>query len=99
MVYSNLHVKSDKDFQIIVVVYVDNIIFDDSKNELFKDFSNKMQSEFEMYTLGELAYFLGLQVNPLKNGIFISEIKYVKELLKKFTMEDCKLISTPMTMR
>ena len=47
--------------------------------------------------IGELSYFLGLQVNQLKNGIFISQIKYVKEMLKKFTMEDCKPMSTPMT--
>jgi len=46
--------------------------------------------------IGELAYFIGLQINQLKNGIFISEIKYVKEMLKKFSMEDCKPMSTPM---
>jgi len=49
-----------------------------------------------MSMIGELSYFLGLQVNQLKTGIFISQIKYVKELLKKFTMEECKPISTPM---
>lgn len=49
-----------------------------------------------MSMIGELAYFLGLKVNQLKNDIFISQIKYVKEMLKKFKMEDCKSISNPM---
>ena len=61
-----------------------------------KDFANQMQTEFEMSMIGELSYFLGLQVNQLKNGIFISQIKYVKEMLKKFIMEDCNPVSTPM---
>ena len=46
--------------------------------------------------IGELSFFLGLQVNQMKNGIFISQNKYVKEMLKKFTMDDCKPVSTPM---
>jgi len=46
--------------------------------------------------IGELSYFLGLQVSQLKNGIFISKIKYVNEVLKKFTMEDCKSVNIPM---
>ena len=63
---------------------------------MYKDFANQMQIEFEMSIIGELSYFLGLQVNQLKNGIFILQIKYVKEMMKKFTMEDCKPMSTPM---
>lgn len=55
-----------------------------------------MQTEFEMSMVGELSYFMGLQINQLDKGIFISQIKYVKEMLKKFNMEDNKLVSTPM---
>lgn len=69
-------------------MYVDDIIFGGCKDELCKVFTNQMQNEFEMFMIGELTYFLGLQVNQLKIGIFISQIKYVKEMLKKFTMED-----------
>jgi len=97
MVDNNLYIKSEDNHQIIIVIYVDDIIFGGSKDEMCKDFANQMQTEFEMSMIGELSYFLGLQVNQLKNGIFISQIKYVKELLKKFTMEDCKPVSTPMT--
>jgi len=99
MVDNNLYVKSDMDFHIIIVVYVDDIIFGGSKDKLCKEFANQMQSKFEMSMLGELAYFLGLQVNKLKNGIFISQIKYVKEMSKKFMMEDCKSVNIPRTMR
>ena len=56
-----------------------------------------MQSEFEMSMLGELNFFLGLYISQLNDGIFISQSKYIKEMLKKFGMEDCKPISTPMT--
>ena len=55
-----------------------------------------MQSEFEMSLLGELTYFLGLQISQQDKGIFICQAKYIKEILKKFKMEDCKPILTPM---
>jgi hypothetical protein len=49
-----------------------------------------------MSMLGELTFFLGLQVSQLDKGIFISQTKYIKEMLKKFQMEDCKPMNTPM---
>jgi hypothetical protein len=55
-----------------------------------------MESEFEMSMIGELSYFLGLQIKQLKNGIFVSQGKYIKDMLKKFGMKDAKAISTPM---
>jgi hypothetical protein len=55
-----------------------------------------MQTEFEMSMIGELSYFLGLQVKQSSAGIFISQEKYLKEILKKFQMEDSSIVSTPM---
>jgi hypothetical protein len=55
-----------------------------------------MQNEFEMSLLGELSFFLGLQICQRNQGIFISQTKYIKEMLKRFGMEDCKLVTTPM---
>lgn len=55
-----------------------------------------MQNEFETSMIGEILYLLGLQVSKKEKGISISQIKYVKEVLKNFTMEDCKPMSTPM---
>ena len=54
-----------------------------------------MASEFEISMIGELSYFLGLQINQLKSGTFMSQGKYIKDMLKKFGMDDVKAISTP----
>ena len=58
-----------------------------------------MMSEFEMSMFGEIKFFVGLQINQLKHGNFITQSKYVKEILKKFGMEDSKPINTPMVTR
>jgi hypothetical protein len=55
-----------------------------------------MANEFEMSMIGELSYFLGLPIKQLKNGTFVSQGKYIKDMLKKFGMSDSKAISTPM---
>ena len=55
-----------------------------------------MASEFEMSMIGELCYFLGLQIKQMKNGTFVSQGKYIKDMLKKFGMNESKAISTPM---
>jgi hypothetical protein len=55
-----------------------------------------MQNEFEMSLLGELSFFMGLQIHQRSQGIFISQTKYIREMLKRFKMEDCKPVITPM---
>jgi hypothetical protein len=55
-----------------------------------------MHNEFEMSLLGELSFFLGLQIRQNNQGIFISQTKYIRERLKRFGMEDCKTVTTPM---
>ncbi len=81
---------------IIIKVYVDDIIFGSDDEQLSQEFSEVMQREFEMSMIGELGFFLGLQISQKENGIFISQSKYVKEMLKKFQMEDCKPVRTLM---
>ena len=77
-------------------IYVDDIIFG-STNELFcEEFGKMMSKEFEMSMIGELSFFLGLQIKQLKDGIFISQSKYLKDMLKKFGLENAKPIKTPM---
>jgi len=56
-----------------------------------------MQGEFEMSMMGELSFFLGLQVKQSKEGILICQSKYCKDILKKFEMEACKATTTPMS--
>ncbi|WJX78108.1 hypothetical protein P8452_61362 [Trifolium repens] len=55
-----------------------------------------MQDEFEMSMMGELKFFLGIQINQGKDGTYIHKSKHTKELLKKFNLEDCKIMSTTM---
>ena len=86
----------DEESMIIIEVYVDDIIFGSDDDRLSQEFSKDIQKEFEM-SLGELKFFLGLQISQQNNGIFIYQSKYIKEMLKKFGMEDCKPISTPIT--
>ena len=93
---NNLYIKMDKGNMIIIEVYVDDIIFESDDNRLSQQFAKDMQSEFEMSLFGELNLFLGLQISQLNDGIFISQSKYIKEMLKKFGMENYKPVSTPM---
>ncbi|RVW44595.1 hypothetical protein CK203_104477 [Vitis vinifera] len=60
------------------------------------EFSKCMHSEFEMRMMGELNFFLGLQIKQLKEGTFINQAKYIRDLLKRFNMEEAKTIKTPM---
>ena len=76
---------------------MDDIIFGSTNEEMCEAFGEAMKSEFEMSMLGEINFFLGLQVKQLKDGIFINQAKYCKELLRKFDMDQCKAINTPIS--
>jgi uncharacterized membrane protein YciS (DUF1049 family) len=80
----------------VLQIYVDDIIFGPTNQDFCGEFGKMMASEFEMSMIGELSYFLGLQIKQLKNGIFVSQGKYIKDMLKKFGMKDTNVISTPM---
>ena len=82
---------------IVTQVYVDDIIFESTKDELAHDFSKLMQAEFEMSMIGELNHFLGLQIRQQELGIFISQSKYAKNLVKKFGMEFASFVRIPMS--
>jgi hypothetical protein len=81
---------------LIVQIYVDDIIFGSTNASLCKSFSKLMQDEFEMSMMGELTFFLGIQINQRKEGVYVHQTKYTKDLLKKFGLEDCKPMTTPM---
>nr|GEZ44323.1 uncharacterized mitochondrial protein AtMg00810-like [Tanacetum cinerariifolium] len=78
-----------------IVVYVDDIIFGSTNKAWCDEFEVLMKDEFEMSAMGELTFFLGLQVKQLPDGIFISQDKYVKDMLKKFDMESVRTATTP----
>ncbi|GJR35791.1 putative ribonuclease H-like domain-containing protein [Tanacetum coccineum] len=87
--------KESKGFILLVQIYVDDIIFGSTKKELCDEFEKLMKDKFQMSSMGELTFFLGLQVQQKKNGIFISQDKYVHEILRKFNYSDVKSASTP----
>ena len=92
---NNLYLKKKEGKGILLAkIFVDNI-FLGGPSILCKKISQEM-NEFEMLMFGEIKFFVGLQINQLKNGTFITQFKYVKEILKIFGMEDSKPISTPM---
>nr|GEV54486.1 ribonuclease H-like domain, reverse transcriptase, RNA-dependent DNA polymerase [Tanacetum cinerariifolium] len=76
-------------------IYVDNIIFGLINKDLCKAFEKLMKEKFQMSLIGKLTFFLGLQVKQKKDGIFISQDKYVAEILRKFGLTDRKSASTP----
>ncbi|GKB93462.1 putative ribonuclease H-like domain-containing protein [Tanacetum coccineum] len=86
----------DKGDILLVQVYVDDIIFGFTKKSLCTEFEKIMHKKFQMSSMGELTFFLGLQVKHKEDGIFISQDKYVTEILKKFGFTDVKTTSTPM---
>ena len=69
---------------LVAQIYVDDIIFGATNQSLCEHFAKEMQSEFEMSMMGELTFFLSLQVKQSKDGIFINQAKYIKDMLKKF---------------
>ena len=93
---TTLFIKNTDTDMIIVQIYVDDIVFGATNPILCKEFEHLMQGEFEMSMVGELSYFLGLHIRQMDEGIFINQTKYVKDLLKKYGLEGCKKISTPM---
>jgi hypothetical protein len=92
----NLYIKTEDNDLLIVLVYVDDIIFRCNKDSLVQWFASAMESEFEMSMIGELSFFLGLQITQRSEGMFISQEKYLREMLKRFQMEDSKPVGTPM---
>jgi hypothetical protein len=77
-------------------IYVDDIIFGSTNKSTCEEFSRIMIQKFEMSMMGELKYFLGFQVKQLQEGTFISQTKYIQDILTKFGMKDSKPIKTPM---
>nr|GFD04032.1 hypothetical protein [Tanacetum cinerariifolium] len=76
-------------------IYVDDIIFGYTSKDLCKAFEKLIKDKFQMSLIGELTFFLGLQVKQKQDGIFISQDEYVAEILRKFGLKDLKLASTP----
>ncbi|WVZ63907.1 hypothetical protein U9M48_013501 [Paspalum notatum var. saurae] len=93
---TTLFTKKTDDDLLVCQVYVDDIIFGSTNEEYRTEFGNMMAKEFEISMIGEFTFFLGFQIKQLKEGTFIYQEKYRRDLLKRFKMDDCKSIETLM---
>ena len=66
----------------VLQIYVDDIIFGSTNQDFYEEFGKMMASEFETSIIGKLSYFIGLQIKQMKNGTFMSQGKYIKDMLK-----------------
>nr|GEV07309.1 retrovirus-related Pol polyprotein from transposon TNT 1-94 [Tanacetum cinerariifolium] len=90
-----LFVRKHKGEFLLVQVYVNDIIFGSSNPNLCREFKALMHDKFQMSAMGELNFFLGLQVLQNKDGIFLSQDKYVGDILKIFRYTDIRAAKTP----
>jgi hypothetical protein len=90
--------KHGNDF-LLVQTYIDDIIFDSSSHSLVSSFQEMMENQFQMSMMGELTFFSGIQVKQTKQGIFVHQVKYTKDLIKKINIAELKPMSTPMSTR
>jgi hypothetical protein len=92
-----LFIRNQGTHKLIAQIYVDDIIFGATLDSLAHEFAEEMKQEFEMSMIGELNYFLGLQVKQTTEGIFISQSKYAKDLVKWFGLDGKSRAWTPMS--
>jgi hypothetical protein len=93
---SSLFVYSSAQEIIYLLLYIDDIIITGSNMSLIDTFIHKLRHEFSMKDLGTLNYFLGLEVTHSATGIFLSQLKYTRDLLLRVDLLDSKLVGTPM---
>ncbi|XP_052488061.1 uncharacterized mitochondrial protein AtMg00810-like [Gossypium raimondii] len=92
-----LYVKRNRaETQLIVSLYVDDLLVTGGDKFMLADFKTKMKEMFEMSDLGLMTYFLGMEVNQAEGGIFLRQKSFAMKVLAKFSMENCKPTSTPM---
>nr|GEV19788.1 hypothetical protein [Tanacetum cinerariifolium] len=94
-----LFIRRFHDDILVVQVYVDDIIFGSTHPRYIQLFFDRMKSRFKMSMMGEMTFFLGLQVNQSPCGIFINQSKYVLDILNKYGMESCDPVGTPMEIK
>ena len=94
---ATLDLKQDQDgLQLVISLYVDDMLVIGSNVKLLAEFKREMQDVFEMFDLGIMNYFLGMEIHQCSSGIFVSQRKYAIDILKKFKLESCKEVATPL---
>ncbi|GKD96623.1 retrovirus-related pol polyprotein from transposon TNT 1-94 [Tanacetum coccineum] len=80
----------------LVQIYVDDIIFASTNNAMSDEFANQMTNKFKMSMMGQMSFFLGLQISQSPRGIFIKQSKYASEIVKKYGLNSTDSVDTPM---
>ena len=96
---STLYIKKLASDLVVVSLYVDDLLVTGSKSAQIVAFKQEMMKMFEMTDLGEMSYFLGMEISQTQNEVFIFQKKYSNEILKRFNMEECKSVSTLMVQK
>ncbi|GJU87175.1 retrovirus-related pol polyprotein from transposon TNT 1-94 [Tanacetum coccineum] len=81
---------------LLVQIYVDDIIFASTNIAMCDEFANQMATKFKMSMMGQMLFFLGLQISQSPRGIFINQSKYASEIVKKYGLQSIDSVNTPM---
>ncbi|GJY41713.1 retrovirus-related pol polyprotein from transposon TNT 1-94 [Tanacetum coccineum] len=81
---------------LLVQIYVDDIIFASTNTAMCNEFANQMTTKFKMSMMGQMSFFLGLQISQSPRGIFINQSKYASEIVKKYGLLTTDSVDTPM---
>lgn len=93
---TSVFIFSRSEIVLYMLMYVDDIIKISSSEKATEILIQKLESEFAIKDLGNLSYFLGIETNFRKNGVTLTQQKYIMDLLQKTNMQSCKPITTPM---
>lgn len=93
---SSLFILKNREITIYMLIYVDDIIIVSSSDQATERLIQKLKIDFAVKDLGDLEYFLGIEVKKTRDGIILSQRRYALDLLKRVNMEKCKPMSTPM---
>ena len=93
---TTLFIRKDKNGFVVAQIYVDDIVFGATNDSLAQFFADEMKAMFEMSMVGELTYFLALQVKQTDSGIYINQAKYARNLVKRFGLDKVAHAKTSM---
>ena len=93
---TTLFIRKDKNSFVVAQIYVNDIVFGATNGYIAHSFADEMKAMFEMSMVGELTYFLGLQVKQTNSGIYINQAKYVRNLVKRFGLDNAAHARTRM---
>ncbi|GKD11075.1 retrovirus-related pol polyprotein from transposon TNT 1-94 [Tanacetum coccineum] len=80
---------------LLVQIYVDDIIFASTNTVMCNEFANQMTNKFKMSMMGQISFFLGLQISQSPRDVFINQFKYASEIVKKYSLHSTDSVDTP----